>query len=348
MKKLLLLVLIAAAGCATRVKTAELYQPTAIKLPDKYNSPDGMSLGKDGCIYLTMNNAGEDFKFVYPPKILRITPRDKIEEVTDLPKHPETGVASPLGNCWGADSNLYVCDNQMFATQKRGLSRIFRVNMERGKAKSVDVVANGMNMANGIVARGDCVYVTDSTLDTAMPMTSGVWRFTLSELNAAKPVNVTGLGDPHLVFTLKTKNPEHHVGANGIACDRKGNLYVCNFGDVEIWKVTLDAKDKVATSAVFAQGGGLESVDGLQYDALGNNLWVADFLGNAIACIPIKTGQITIIAKNAVSDGAYGELHAPSECIRRGNKVYVSNIDITYGPNKAHKIHSMSVIDLSK
>jgi sugar lactone lactonase YvrE len=327
---------------------AELYQPKPIMLPDKYNSPDGMSIGKDGCIYLSMNNAGEGFKFQYPARILRITPRDKIEEVTDLPKHPETGVASPLGNCWGADGNLYVSDNQMFATTKRGLSRVLRVNMENGKAKGVDVVATGLNMANGITARGDCLYVTDTTLDTETPMTSGVYRFALAELKNSTPVRVTGIGDPHLIFTLKTKNLNHHVGANGIASDRKGDLYVCNFGDVEIWKLALDANGKVVSSSVFAQGGGLESVDGLQYDAAGNNLWTADFLGNAIACIPVKTGKITIIAKNGISDGAYGELHAPSECIRRGSKVYVSNIDIAYGPHIAHKVHSLSVIDLSK
>lgn len=346
MKKLLVLVLLA-AGCATKVAVTKTYQPTAIKLPDKYNSPDGMTIGKDGCIYLSMNNAGEDFKFKYPAKVLRITAKDKIEEVTDLPKHPETGVASPLGIVFGSDGNLYVADNQMFATSKRGMSRLFRVNMEGSKAKSVDVVATGLNMANGITARGDAIYLCDTTLDTATPMTSGVYRFTLSELKAATPVRVTGIGDPHLIFTLKTKNPEHKVGANGIAFDPRGNLYVCNFGDVEIWKLTLDANGNVATSGVFVQGGGLESVDGLQCDTQGN-LWVADFLGNAVACIPTRTGQVNIIAKNAVSDGAYGELDAPSECIRRGNKVYVSNIDISYGPNKADSVHTISVIDLSK
>jgi len=346
MKKLLILILLA-AGCATKVTVTKTYQPVAIKLPDKYNSPDGMTLGKDGCIYLSMNNAGEDFKFKYPAKVLRITPRDKIEEVSDLPKHPETGVASPLGICFGSDGNLYVADNQMFATTKRGMSRLLRVNMDGSKAKSVDVVATGLNMANGVTAHGDAIYLCDSTLDTESPMTSGIYRFTLSELKSALPVHVTGIGDPHLIFTLKTKSHDHKVGANGIAFDPRGNLYVCNFGDVEIWKLTLDANGKVVSSGIFVRGGGLESVDGLQCDPQGN-LWVADFLGNAVACIPTRTGQVNIIAKNAVSDGAYGELDAPSECIRRGNKVYVSNIDITYGPNKADNVHTISVIDLSK
>jgi len=346
MKRFLLMALIA-AGCATKVAVTKVYQPTPIRLPDKYNSPDGMALGRDGCIYVAMNNAGEGFKFEYPAKIVRITPKDKIEEVCDLPKHPQTGVASPLGICFAADGNLYVSDNQMFATTQRGLSRLLRVNMADGKAKSVEVVATGLNVANGITSRGDAIYVCDSTLDEESPMSSGVYRIPLSELNAANPVRLTGKGDPHLIFTLKTKNPDHKVGANGIAFDLHGHLYVCNFGDVEIWKLTLDTGGRVMASDLFVKGGGLESVDGLQCDAQGN-LWVADFLGNAIACISTRTGQVNIIAKNAVSDGAYGELDGPSECIRRGNKVYVSNIDITYGPNKADNVHTISVIDLNK
>jgi len=346
MKKLLILTLLA-AGCATKVTVTKTYQPVAIKLPDKYNSPDGMALGKDGCIYVAMNNAGEDYKFKYPAKIVRITGKDKIEEVSDLPKHPETGVASPLGICFGSDGNLYVADNQMFATVKRGMSRLLRVNMAGSKATGVDVVATGLNVANGVTARGDAIYLSETTLDTERPMSSGVYRFTLAELKAGQPVHLTGIGDPHLIFTLKTRNKDFPVGANGVAFDPRGNLYICNFGDVEIWKLILDANGKVTSSGVFAQGGGLESVDGLQCDSQGN-LWVADFIGNAIACIPTRTGKINIITKNTVSDGAYGELDAPSECIRRGDKVYVSNIDLTYGPNKADNVHTISVIDLSK
>ncbi|MBM3860419.1 MAG: hypothetical protein FJ395_12305 [Verrucomicrobia bacterium] len=346
MKTLLILTLLA-AGCATKVAVTKTYQPVPIKLPEHCRNPDGMALGKDGCIYVAINNAGEDFKFKFPAKIVRITPRDKIEEVCELPKHPETGVASPLGICFGSDGNLYVSDNQMFATQKRGMSRLLRVNMDGRNAKNVEVVATGLNMANGITAHGGAIYICDTTLDEESPMTSGVYRFTLSELNAAHPARVTGKGDPRLIFTLKTRNANHKVGANGIAFDLRGNLYVCNFGDIEIWKLSLDAAGTVTSSSVFVKGGGLESVDGLQCDAQGN-LWVADFLGNAIACIPTRTGQVNIIAKNTVSDGTYGELDAPSECIRRGNKVYVSNIDITYGPNKADNIQTISVIDLSQ
>lgn len=60
-----------------------------------------------------------------------------------------------------------------------------------------------------------------------------------------------------------------------------GDLFICNFGDAEIWKATFD-----------------------------------------------------------------GSLDAPSECIRRGNRLYVANIDLTYGPNTSDDIHTIPVFEL--
>ena len=42
--------------------------------------------------------------------------------------------------------------------------------------------------------------------------------------------------------------------------------------------------------------------------------------------------KVVIVAKNGNTDGANGELDAPSESIRRGDKVYVANIDINFWP----------------
>ena len=310
-------------------------------LPDKYNSPDGMSIGKDGCIYLSMNNVVHQ---EFPAMILRITPDDKLEEVITLPPHPETKLASPLGNGFGADGNLYVADNQAFCTKEPAKSRVLRGNMKEGKATGCDVVAQGLNMANGLAAWGDSVYVCESTINSDGPMPSGVYRFKLSELDPAKPITVTGLDDPHLAVKLMTQSKEHKVGANGLDFDKDGNMYVCNFGDREVIKVSFDADGKVKTQAVLAKDQGMESCDGLHVDADGN-CWVADFLGNAVIKID-KVGKATIVAKNGESDGADGSLHAPSECIPRDGKLYISNINLTYGPHTASKLFTLSVIDL--
>lgn len=311
-------------------------------LPEKYNSPDGMTIGKDGSIYLSINNVVHQ---EFPAMILRITPDDKLEEVITLPPHPETKLASPLGLAFGTDGNLYVADNQAFCTKDAGKSRLLRVNMKDGKATGCDVVATGFTMANGLATQGDGVFVCESTISSATPTPSGVYKFKLNELDPASPVKVTGLDDPHLVVKLMTQNPEHMVGANGLDFDAAGNLYVCNFGDREVIKVSFDAAGKVKTQAVLAKEQGMESCDGLHVDAEGN-CWVADFLGNAVVKIS-KDGKVAIIAKNGESDGADGSLHAPSECILRGSKIYVSNINLTYGPHKSSKVYTMSVIDLN-
>jgi streptogramin lyase len=88
-----------------------------------------------------------------------------------------------------------------------------------------------------------------------------------------------------------------------------------------------------------------ESVDGMQYDGEGS-LWFADFLGNAIVRVDAKTGKAEVVAKNPPCDGIKGELDSPSECIRLGNKVYVSNIDLTFGPHTADEMQTISIIDL--
>jgi sugar lactone lactonase YvrE len=311
-------------------------------LPEKYNSPDGMTIGKDGCIYLAMNNVVLQ---QHPAKILRITPDDKLEEVITLPPHPDTKLASPLGVAFGSDGNLYVADCQAFCTKEPAKSRLLRVNMKDGKATGCDVVAVGFNMSNGVAAKGDCIYVCETTLNKGTPMASGVYRFTIAELDAKNPVKVTGLDDPHLVVKLSTQNKDHPVGANGLDFDAAGNMYVCNFGDREVIKVVFDENGKVKLQQVLAKDQGMLSADGLHCDADGN-VWVADFLGNAVVRIDAATGKIAIVAKNDESDGADGSFHAPSECIRRGSKLYVSNINLTYGPHKSSKLYTISVIDL--
>ena len=184
-----ILIAVICAGCAA--PQSSLLKPrVGFMLPPEYNSPDGMTIGKDGCIYLSMNNVVDQ---KYPAKIMRITSADKLEEVITLPPHPDTKLASPLGNAFGADGNLYVADCQAFCTKEPAKSRLYRANMKNGKATGCDVVATGLNMANGVATFGDSVYVCESTLGSETPMPSGVYKFKLCELNPACPIKVTGL-----------------------------------------------------------------------------------------------------------------------------------------------------------
>ncbi|MCX7885767.1 MAG: SMP-30/gluconolactonase/LRE family protein [Verrucomicrobiae bacterium] len=334
-------------GCATKVAVNRLYQCEAVRLPPGCSNPDGMTLGRDANVYVAINNAGADLKFSQPGRILRITPRDKVEEVCELPKHPQTQIVCPRGICFGPDGHLYVCDNQMLANNPRGRSRILRIRMSGHKPQEIEVVATGLNAPNGIAARSDALYVCEGSLDDEFPMHSGVYRLALSELDPANPARLGGKSDPRLIFTLQTRSKEHRTGANGIAFDAKGNLYISNFGDAEVWKLALDSGGKVVSAHLLVRGSGLESADGLYCDT-SDTLWVADFLGNAVATVSTRTGQVNVLAKNPVSDGAYGELDAPRQCVRRGDKVYVSNSDLPTGRNKTDAVQTITVINLRR
>ena len=311
-------------------------------LPAQYSNPDGLALGPDNHIYAVINNVDNPD---HPARIIRITPDDGIEEVIDLLPHPETGVARPLGITFGPDGNLYVADNQSFATSTPGASRILRVIMNDGVAEKCEVVAIGFNQANGLATLGNSIYVTETSLNTGYPLKSGVYKLDVPLLSAENPLVLTGQDDPRLIVTIETQNQDQQVGANGLTFDSKGTMYLCNFGDAEIYRIQLDVDGNVLSNELWTKGNGIESCDGLHADE-DDDLWLADFLGNAIIRISTIDGKVDIIAKNGQTDGANGELDAPSKCIRRGDRIYVSNIDLTYGANTYDAVQTLPVAQL--
>ncbi|MDR0559239.1 MAG: SMP-30/gluconolactonase/LRE family protein [Prevotellaceae bacterium] len=315
-------------------------------LPECCASPDGCTLGNDGYIYVSVNQVASGWK--YPAKIVRISPDDAIEDFFTLPVNGKTGKASPLGITFAADGNLYISDNQSFCTDEPNQAGVIRVIMENGKPQRGELAVTGFNASNGIASRGNCLYVVETDLGATDRYMSGVYRFSLDELTSGDTLRVTGIGDPHLILAFETKSKEQRVGANGAGFDSKGNLYVNNFGDAEIMKYTFDADGKTVSGEVFCRPEGALSLDGMQVDSE-DNLWIADFAGNAIIKVETNTGKSSIIAKNKIpSDGVNGELDTPSECIRRGNKVYVSNIDLNSGVHTADTLQTISVIYLTK
>ena len=91
----------------------------------------------------------------------------------------------------------------------------------------------------------------------------------------------------------------------------------------------------------------MESTDGMKVDA-NDDLYVADFLANAVHKIDGKTGKVTTLARNALCRGENGELVNPSEVCIRDGKVYVSNINLNLNGNKHDKPYTVSVFDLKK
>ena len=332
------------AVAAPKEKPA-LKKPTmGIQLPEKYNTPDGMTLDSERNIILSMPNFNDDS---HPAKLLKISKRNEVSEFFTMPVHPDTGKACPLGIDFAADGHLYVADCQAFV-DKDYKSRLLRVRIEDGKAVACEVLVTGFIMANAVAGHRDCVYVTETVIDEeASPMPSGVYRFKLEELDAEKPIELARGGkDKHLITTIHTENEEWKVGANGLGFDKKGTMYVCNFGDAALNKVTFKPCGAVASNEVLAQGQGMLCCDGLNVDPKSGDVFIADFLGNAVHRVCAKTGKVATIAKNDMTDGAGGLLDRPSEVRRRGRRLYVANIDLPLAENTYDKPHSISVIKL--
>jgi len=328
------------AGCTT------LKQPSiGVLLPEKYNTPDGMVLDADNNILLCSPNFNDDS---HPAKLIKITPDDQIVEMFTFPPHPETGKACPLGIDIGPDGNYYVADNQGM-TGARNKARLLRILVEDGRCTGYEVLVTGFNQSNAVCCRDDYVYVTETSLDPdATPMPSGVYRFKYSDFKT-KPINLlAGIKDKHLITTLLTDNDAWRIGANGMGFDSKGNMYVCNFGHASIIKYNFDNNRNIILQRVFAKGQGMESTDGIKFDPKNDDIYVADFVGNAVHKVD-RNGNVTTIAKNVNNSGGVdGLLDRPSEVCLRGKKVYVSNIDLPVDGNKYDKPHTISVIKLDR
>ncbi|MHC4572003.1 MAG: SMP-30/gluconolactonase/LRE family protein, partial [Planctomycetota bacterium] len=194
---------------------------------------------------------------------------------------------------------------------------------------------------------GNSVYVTETSLDIdATPMPSGVYRFRYSEFTGQPIKLLPGGKDKHLLTTFLTDNPDWRVGANGMGFDTNGNMFVCNFGQASLIKITFDKNGKAASQTVFTKGQGMQSTDGLKIHPKTGDFYIADFVGNAVHKVSAKTGKVTTIAKNANNSGGIGGLlDRPSEVCLRDNKIYISNIDLPGAGNVYDKPHTISVIE---
>lgn len=338
----------AAPPAASALKTPTI----AVDLGDKYNTPDGMILDTDNNILLNIPNFNND---QFPAVIVKIDQTDQLTELYTLPKHPETGRCAPLGIDMGPEGHLYIADNQGMLGRTDNQSRLIRVVMKEGTPTSDEILVTGIMQANAISCMAESVYVTDTNMATVDGKTiSGVWRFKYDEFKGT-PVAVAPYDpakdsqDPHLVTTLVTEDENWWgtVGANGMAFGDEGTMYVCNFGEASVLKIKLDADGKVLSQETLAQGNGMKSVDGMKIHPKTGDLYIADFIGNAVHKVNTKTGQVTTIAQNENNSGGIGgKLDKPSEVCLRGNKIYVSNIDLTLDGNEYNAPHTVSVIKM--
>jgi hypothetical protein len=339
------------AGCTT---SNPAHAPTArllIALPDYCNTPDGMALLPDNSIVLSVPNFNDETK---PPLLMKITADNQAEKFYEFPT-PYPGLPSgidriaPMGIALCPSGDLYFADMQ-YMKDKNQKSRLWRLVLQDGKVAKMVLVAGGFNVANGVAIRDGYVYVTESVLiEESDPLVSALLRFKLEEENVRLKTPLQD--DPHVIATFKSYRNDWRFGADGIAFDSKGNLFVGLFADGVMHKITLDGEGRVESNEVFASAPGkLINCDGMHRDAA-DNLYVADSAANAIQIVRPDGTVETLWANDDVTDKSTGQLDQPCEALVRGDEIIVSNMDWPF-PNFKNGKHqlpaTLSVIKLNK
>jgi len=321
--------------CTTSMQQSELF----LVLPDYCPTPDGMAVASNGDLILACPNFADQ---TYSGCVMRITKEGKISKWFDVPVLPETGLACPMGIAFGDNGDLFICDNQGWSGSEAGKNqgRLLHLTFdENNNIKDTIVVARRMEHPNGVRVRNGKVYVTQSTLTKDKypdgRMRSGVYCFNIND----RDIEVTNsMSDPNLLVWFITQNEQVTYGADGLDFDAAGNLYVGNFGDGAIHKVTFDASGNVKSNDVWAQDlSQMRTTDGIAFDSKGN-LWVADFSDNAVAVV-YPDGKVRRVAQSPDSDGSHGELDQPGEPVEWNGMIVVTCFDLVTGPDKVNTKH---------
>jgi sugar lactone lactonase YvrE len=299
-----------------------------------------MAIAEDGDLILSCPNYANPKQ---PGCLLKINEKKEIKKWVDVPVLDETGLACPMGIAFGPDWDIYICDNQGWsdAPELRFKGRLLRLRIKDHEVIKEAVVAKGMEHPNGIRIRGEYMYVTQSMLskvkDPSGLLVSCVYRFHLNDEN----IEVSNtLEDKNIIATFITYNKDCQYGADGIEFDKEGNLYVGNFGDGAVYKITFNEDGTVRENKVWAADREqLQTTDGMIMDDEGN-LYIADFSANAIGMIT-PDGKVTRIAQSPDTDGFNGELDEPGEPIIWKGKLVISCFDLVTGPDKVNTKHEV-------
>ena len=320
-----------------------------IQLSEKYNTPDALCLLANGDMIVTVPNVNDRSS---PPALLRVKPDNTYEEFYQPPPHPVTGEAYPFGIATDGTGDLYLADLQWFANPEDPghHARVLWIPMQDGKPGEAKTIIEGFVTVNAVLVRDGYLYLTDTIMKPGTdPLISGIFRFPLDQakqntIQATLPLE----DDPHCIGTIETHNVEVGFGADGLAMDKDGNLYVSNYADGTIHKIEFAEDGTPKPPTIFAKAPFMKSADGMFYDAKRDVIFVADMMANAIQMVFLD-GTVRTLAQDPASDGSGGRLSAPSEAMVRGDELIVNNFDMVipggvnqeFGPP-----HTISVIKL--
>ncbi len=330
-------------------------------LGDECYTPDGMAVNPTtGMLYINVPNFGlMDDKMVKADSaqggyLYSIDEAGKSTRILEYPILERTGQAGPMGMAFAPDGNLYVCDNQYFHN-KDYCSRILRVVFEDGKpTDKVEVVIEGVKLANGMNFFGDKMFYTDSCFDEdatdEIIGSGGVFMFTMDELkNAGKDGADTikikaGKDEKHCVAYAQVKKVGRgdNTGPDGLCIDKNGVVYFGNFGNGDLYALrpndageykqeNLEQVFDTATQRVREGAPRMECCDGIFYDKNLDCVYIDDSVNNAIwmfkPCAKGEKVRPVLMWTNDDNDGSEGLLDQPCEAVVYAGKVLFVNFD---------------------
>ncbi len=365
--------LLLATGCAsTPPKKYEKHAARLlIRLPKSCNTPSGATLDAEGNIILSIPNFNSDallkdglIESPVPPKMVKIDKNNELTtwyEFREEDMHPDTGKIGPMDCAFGPDGNLYVADMQSFWDNHQQ-SRLLRIDVIDGRPVGMDVVVEGFMVANGMVWKGDTLFVTESVLahpkgsEKNSQLLSGVYAFKIDELKSGcliLPPYDENNPERHLMEVFRSSGREG-LGADGVTVDGKGNLYTSIIEDGLIYRTSFDDKGERVETRLFAKSNDMVSADGIVWRKEDNRIYVADILNNAVLVVDMK-GNVQTLHKNPDTDGADGSLVHPGEVLIRGNELIVISMNLPWeNPTgllvhtKINEPNTISVIPLGK
>ena len=317
-----------------------------VHLPEYISTPDSMDIDKDGNLVLSCPNFAD---ITTSGCMVRISPDDrKVTKWFDVPVHPVTGVARNMGiavvHRHDEVHDIFICDNQGWSGQDELMykGRMLKVTMDGNTIVKWVTIADNMEHPNGVRYLNGDIYVTQSLMtpvkDPSGKLVSGVYKFSENDEN----INVTNtLSDENLICTYLTHNPDCQYGMDGIVFDKENRLYVGNFGDGEVFRITFNDDGSIKENISWAKDPTqLTTTDGMIFDDEGY-LYIADFSPNAIARVSPDGKTVERLAQSPDKSGYEGGLEQPGEPIIYDGKIVVSCFDLVTGPDKINTDHEM-------